>query len=85
MTRYRLRDDQWERIKDLLPGKLGDAGATARDNRRFVGAVQVPCGNTMARPAGALRRLEKYAPAVQPLGQSRRMGARLSAPGRRRQ
>jgi transposase len=39
MTRYGLRDDQWERIKDLLPGKLGDVGATARDNRRFVEAV----------------------------------------------
>jgi transposase len=39
MTRYGLRDDQWERIKDLLPGKIGDVGATARDNRRFVEAV----------------------------------------------
>ena len=39
MTRYGLRDDQWKRIKDLLPGKLGDVGATARDNRRFVEAV----------------------------------------------
>ena len=39
MTRYGLRDDQWERIKDLLPGKLGDVGVTARDNRRFVEAV----------------------------------------------
>jgi hypothetical protein len=39
MTCYGLRDDQWERIKDLLPGKLGDVGATARDNRRFVEAV----------------------------------------------
>ena len=39
MTRYGLRDDQWERIKDLLPGKLGDVGATARDNRRFVEVV----------------------------------------------
>ena len=39
MTRYGLRDDQWERIKNLLPGKLGDVGATARDNRRFVEAV----------------------------------------------
>ena len=84
MTRYGLRDDQWERIKDLLPGKPGDVGATARDNRRFVEAVLYRYrGNTMARPAGALRRLEKYAPAVQPLGQSRRMGARLSAPGSR--
>ena len=39
MTRYGLRDDQWERIKDLLPGKPGDVGVTARDNRRFVEAV----------------------------------------------
>lgn len=37
--RYALRDDQWERIKDLLPGKLGDVGVTARDNRLFVEAV----------------------------------------------
>jgi len=30
MNRYALRDDQWERIKDLLPGKPGDVGVTAR-------------------------------------------------------
>ena len=39
MTRYGLRDDQWERIRDLLPGKTGDVGVTAQDNRRFVEAV----------------------------------------------
>ena len=39
MNRYALRDDQWKRIKDLLPGKPGDAGVTAQDNRRFVEAV----------------------------------------------
>ena len=39
MNRYALRDDQWERIKDLLPGKSGDVGVTAHDNRRFVEAV----------------------------------------------
>src|SRR5215471_18916147 len=39
MTRYGLRDDQWEQIKDRLPGKPGDVGATAGDNRRFVEAV----------------------------------------------
>ena len=39
MTRYGLRDDEWERIKDLLPGKVGDVGVTAQDNRRFVEAV----------------------------------------------
>src|SRR5262245_38046518 len=39
MTRYGLRDDQWERIKDLLPGRAGHVGVTAQDNRRFVEAV----------------------------------------------
>ena len=39
MDRWVLRDEQWERIKDLLPGKPSDPGATARDNRRFVEAV----------------------------------------------
>jgi transposase len=39
MTRYGLRDDQRERIKDLLPGKPGDVGVTAQDNRAFVEAV----------------------------------------------
>ena len=39
MTRYGLRDDEWERIKGLLPGKVGDVGVTAQDNRRFVEAV----------------------------------------------
>ena len=37
--RYALRDDQWERIKDLLPGRLGSVGVTARNNRLFVEAV----------------------------------------------
>jgi transposase len=37
--RYALRDDQWDRIKDLLPGRPGYVGVTARDNRLFVEAV----------------------------------------------
>lgn len=39
MARLRLRNDQWERIRELLPGKSTDPGATADDNRRFVEAV----------------------------------------------
>lgn len=39
MRRYALRNDQWDRIKDILPGKAGDVGATAKDNRLFVDAV----------------------------------------------
>src|SRR5215208_4714632 len=39
MRRYALRDDQWDRIKDLLPGREGHVGVTAKDNRLFVEAV----------------------------------------------
>jgi transposase len=39
MHRYGLRDDQWERIRDFLPGREGHVGGTAVDNRRFVEAV----------------------------------------------
>jgi transposase len=37
--RYALRDDQWERTKDLLPGRQEYVGVTARDNRLFVEGV----------------------------------------------
>lgn len=37
--RYALRDDQWLKIKDLLPGREGHVGGTAVDNRLFVEAV----------------------------------------------
>ncbi len=39
MRRHGLRDDQWERIKGLLPGRAGHVGVTATDNRLFVDAV----------------------------------------------
>jgi transposase len=34
-----LRDDQWERIQDWLPGRKETVGVTAKDNRLFVEAV----------------------------------------------
>src|SRR4051812_11233846 len=39
MRRYALRDDQWDRIKYLLPGRDGWVGVTAKDDRLFVEAV----------------------------------------------
>jgi transposase len=39
MRRYGLRDDQWDRITNLLPGRSGTVGVTASDNRLFVEAV----------------------------------------------
>lgn len=37
--RHEVTDAQWEKLKDLLPGKAGDPGRTAADNRLFVNAV----------------------------------------------
>ena len=37
--RYALRDDQWERVETLLPGRKETVGVTAKDNRLFVEAV----------------------------------------------
>lgn len=39
MDRFVVRDDQWTRIAGLLPGKQGDRGRAARDNRWFLEAV----------------------------------------------
>ena len=34
-----ISDELWEQMGPLLPGKVGDPGATGRDNRRFMEAV----------------------------------------------
>lgn len=39
VKRYELSQAQWERISPLLPGKAGDPGRTALDNRLFVNGV----------------------------------------------
>jgi transposase len=39
MIRLVLRDDQWERIAGLVPGKEGDPGRTGRNNRMFLEGV----------------------------------------------
>ena len=39
MIRHRLTNEQWERVKDLVPGKPGDPGRSGEDNRLFVDAI----------------------------------------------
>ena len=39
MRRHELSDQQWELIRDHLPGKAGDPGRTAKNNRLFVNAI----------------------------------------------
>ena len=49
MERFGLHNDQWDRIKDVLPGREGHVGGRADDNRLFVEAVlyrfrrKLPC------------------------------------------
>ena len=39
MNRMILKDEQWERVAPLLPGKAGDPGRSGADNRLFLEAV----------------------------------------------
>ncbi|WP_425287269.1 IS5 family transposase [Pelagibacterium luteolum] len=39
VKRYELSEAQWSRIAPLLPGKVGDPGRSAADNRLFVNGV----------------------------------------------
>ena len=39
MARKRIRNEQWKRLKDMLPGKTTDSGGTAKNNRLFLEAV----------------------------------------------
>jgi len=39
LRRHAISDEHWLRIRDLLPGRDGDPGVTAKDNRLFIDAV----------------------------------------------
>jgi transposase len=39
VRRYALRNDQWDRMKDVSPGKPGGVWVTKKDNRLFIEAV----------------------------------------------
>ena len=39
LPRHAIADADWDRIKGLLPGRPGQHGGVARDNRRFIDAV----------------------------------------------
>ena len=67
--RYALRDDQWERIKDLLPGREGTVGVTAKDNRLFVEAV-LDCASTKCGINGKIMPTPRSIRHPSPLGGS---------------
>lgn len=39
LPRHAISDADWDRIKDLLPGRPGQTGWVAADNRKFLDAV----------------------------------------------
>ena len=39
MRRHEINDECWDRIKDMLPGRPGQQGWIAKDNRLFINAV----------------------------------------------
>ncbi len=39
-SRHDISDEDWSRIEHLLPGRRGQHGGVAADNRRFVNAVR---------------------------------------------
>ena len=55
------------RLGSHLPGKVSDAGATAKDNRLFLQAILWRFA--VARSATCLWPLEQPVPAVSPVGQ----------------
>ena len=67
--RFVVSDVLWQRLKSYLPGKLSDAGATAKDNRLFLQAILWRFA--VARSATCLWPLEQPVPAVSPVGQVR--------------
>jgi transposase len=39
LRRHEIKDEDWGRLKDRLPGQPGDPGVTAKDDRPFIDAV----------------------------------------------
>jgi transposase len=72
LHRHAISDADWDRIKDLLPGRPGQHGGVAGDNRLFIDAVLyvartgVPWADLPARfgnPNSIWRRFNRWAEA----------------------
>src|SRR3712207_8478051 len=79
-SRFVVSEAVWEKVAPLLPGKLSDPGATARDNRLFLEAVLWRGGKGAPRrglPRGVGYR-ENGFPRVPPRGEGGGFQSRLS-------
>lgn len=68
---HAMSDADLRRVEHLLPGRPGQRGGGARDNRRFLDAVLwvARTGDCLDRPAGAAGQGDQPVAAVRPLGQ----------------
>jgi len=66
-SRHDLSDADWGRIQDLLPGRPGQHGGVAADNRRFIDAIRY-----LAKTGIAWADLPTY------FGQPNRLGQRYN-------
>jgi hypothetical protein len=82
VRRYGLRDDQWDRIKDILPGRAGHIGVTRAFCRSR--ALLVSHWLFLAGSAGAVWRFDQDPHATFPLGQERRVEEGIRVFGGRR-
>ena len=85
MMRYGLRDDQFSRIENLLPGRPGTVGRNRdRGNRLLVDAViwKFRAGRAVARFAGTFRRLVQHPQALLAVGCERGLGEAFQGFGR---
>ena len=74
--RHAISDADWERVKDLPPGRPGRPGWLAADDRRFPdAALGIARTGPLAGLAGAVGELELRLAAVRPVG---RKGTRAS-------
>ena len=82
--RHAISDADFARIKHLLPGRPGQHGGVAKDNRRFLDAVLwiARTGAAWARPARAAGQRQQPVAAVRPLGRQGALGPDPGGPAR---
>ena len=85
--RHELTDAQWAKIEGLLPGKAGDPGRTAADNRLFVnaclwvlktGAAWADLPGRFGKPNSLWKRYDRWAAAGAWERVGRALGGELS-------
>jgi hypothetical protein len=61
LPRHAISDADWDRIEDLLPGRPGQPGWLAKDNRLFLDAVPwIAPGQALPQPADGVAELPRF-------------------------